>query len=329
LQRNIKDLNREYRNTLAQLEQLAASIAKAEGDCAELEAQLKQAQEAKKNGDEYLATQTTIDEICREIRSLMQPLVEWCNANPDPCSFSQQLDQLLEDCPEDEGAWQRFWRDFENVKNRKKSQEDTFGREAERAGEDIGGLDDEIQEANEEAREHARNARDAEAEAERLRQERARQIKEEARRRRQQQQQQDAENQRLRRLLQRAENEDESAIRQLMTEFGLSAIGETSQAAGNLVVILKGLLVLKNMPDCACKIMEVLKQLLNPQNNDATINALSALYLEQWRNCAGLPAISSVAPGTEHVADMVRRIPDDTKRRAVQAIDRIIAVKCR
>jgi predicted nucleic acid-binding Zn-ribbon protein len=185
LTNEINRLNARYMQVLATLNQLPGQIAQARRDCDELKDQLKAAKEARDRGNQYEAFKVNLKELCRQIRSLLQPLLDWCTNNPQHCNFGDQLRNLMADCPDDNGAWDQFWRNFGQLINSKKAVEDQLRNEIARTRRRISELDDEIRETERQIDRLRDEERRQNEEAERRRSERQRQLDEAARRARQ------------------------------------------------------------------------------------------------------------------------------------------------
>lgn len=176
LRKKLRALKKDYLKTLRRLEKLPAEIDEAQEECDKLNQKLQKAKEAQEKGDQYMATEVAVDDLCRQIRSLLKPLWRWCINNPDHCYFKERLRKLFEECPKDSAELEAFWKDFNDLLNAKKEQEEAFGKNADGEQDTIDKLENEIE--NEEARLKAlKEQQDREfAEAERKRKQRLKQI---------------------------------------------------------------------------------------------------------------------------------------------------------
>ena len=176
IKRPLREASRAYRRALQRLEQLTPEIQAAEEECNRLNEAYQQAKRAKDNADQYAAAQLSIDELCRQIRSLLQPLQQWSANNPSNNALQNRLRNLMNDCPHDSIAWQRFWNDYKNLIDQKKQKEDSFRENARRHNDNVDDLDDQIRDAEERQRIAEEEERLRNEEAERLRLQREREL---------------------------------------------------------------------------------------------------------------------------------------------------------
>jgi len=181
--RPLRQLKKNYLNVLKQLTNLADDIKNAQEECDRLEEEAKKAEEAANNADLHAATQLAINDICRQIESLLKPLLKWCTDNPDHCYFEQQIRNLMDNCPSDSLAWARFWQNFKNLLDRKKQQEQRFENNAERERDNAESTEGEIDRTEESIEDLEEEEERQNALAEKLRLQRERE-QEEARQRR-------------------------------------------------------------------------------------------------------------------------------------------------
>lgn len=169
IQRPLREASRTYRRALQRLNQLEGEIQTAEEECNRLNEAYQQAKKAKDNADQFAAVQLSIEEICRQIRSLLQPLQRWSTNNPTNSALGNRLRNLLADCPHDSIAWQRYWDDFDQMINQKKRDEERYRENARRHNDNVDDLDDQIRDAEERRRIAEEEERRRNEEAERLR----------------------------------------------------------------------------------------------------------------------------------------------------------------
>lgn len=135
----LKNLAQQLQQAQARLGELPQIIADKQKECDELTQRLNEAKNTLKEGKElaenYSAMQLDREDICRRIKALTQRLVRWCENHPDLCNFKNDLETLLENCPEDTLQAQWFWRNYNNILNAKKQIENNYHDSAERHGE--------------------------------------------------------------------------------------------------------------------------------------------------------------------------------------------------
>ncbi len=126
---------------------------------------------------------------------------------------------------------------------------------------------------------------------------------------------------RIRQLRERAQGGDEDAIRQLVELIGLTLLDELVDDLP-LGSIIGGFMTLANMPECACDILKAMLALFADGGHFRLV--LANEVIRAWRECASLPAISSVEIGAEQLARAVDRLPRDQRRRVCEALERAI-----
>lgn len=176
LRKQYKGLKKEYLKTLKSLGNLPAEIAEAQAECDELNEALEKAKTAAEKGDQHMATEVAVDDICRQIKSLLKPLLNWCVANPESCNFKEKLRKLLEECPKDIAALEDFWDEFNDIIKAKKAQEKAYGDAANADQDKIDAIDDEIKNSEDKIKALKEQERRAYAEAERIRRQRAQEL---------------------------------------------------------------------------------------------------------------------------------------------------------
>ncbi|NQU84379.1 MAG: hypothetical protein HQ541_01340 [Mariniphaga sp.] len=176
IQRPLREASRAYRRALQRLNQLTPEIQAGEEECNRLNEAYQQTKRAKYNADQYAAAQLSIDELCRQIKSLLQPLQQWSANNPSNNALRNRLRNLMNDCPHDSIAWQRFWNDYKSLIDLKKQNEDSFRENARRHSDNVEDLDDQIRDAERRKREAEAEERRQNEEAERLRLQREQEL---------------------------------------------------------------------------------------------------------------------------------------------------------
>lgn len=190
IQKKLRALQKPYLAALNRLKNLPAEMAQAQADCDELEKALQNAMAAARDGNNYAGAAIEMDELCREIHSLVNTLRKWCAAHPGQCPFIQDLNRLLEDCPKSAEALEDFIEDFTDALDQKKERERALEKAADEHGAEAAGTEIEAKAAEERIRAMEEAQRRAYAEAERKRQQLAKEL-EEARQRERQQREQD------------------------------------------------------------------------------------------------------------------------------------------
>jgi len=207
-------------------------------------------------------------------------------------------------------------------------------------------IQDEIRRAEAEAAEAKRRQEEAERrqreleEEARAAEERLRQAEEEARRKAEEEyrrQQAAAEEEarrraaqaeleeRIQKLRERAQQGDEDAIRELVELLGLTLLDELLDDLP-LGTMIGGLITLANIPDCLCEILEAMLALFADRGEFRLVLANEVIRL--FRECAGLPGISSIELGASQLADAVDRMSPQARRRVCEALRRAIALHC-
>lgn len=166
LRKEIRSRNKAYKNAIKRLKELEQELADADRDCDEREQDVRDAEDARDRGDQGAAIQKELDELCRQMRALLNRLRVWCQEHPSLCDWDDTLEGLLSDCPADAGAWEEFWGGFAGVIEQKQAREreqetrrDSLDREVTRLDSVIAETDKEIRDEEEEEDEEWDNAR--------------------------------------------------------------------------------------------------------------------------------------------------------------------------
>ncbi len=163
----LREASHKYLKTLRRLEALPNEIQNADAECNQLNEAYEKAKEAEDNRDQYVATGLNIEELCRQIRDLLHPIMDWCKNNPRNASLCNNLQNIAAQCPHDTISWERYWQAFDNMIASKKQNEERFRENERRHRENVDNLENQINEAR--ARQQAakeeedRRAREAEA----------------------------------------------------------------------------------------------------------------------------------------------------------------------
>ena len=334
LKKTLRGLKKEYLKTLRRLDELPLAIADAQENCDELNEALEKAKEAVKNADLHAATEIAIDDICRQIRSLLKPLWRWCLANPDHCAFKEELRKMLEECPKSIAELESFWEQLGDLIKQKKEKEDEFEKAAKNDQDEIEGLEDKIKEIEDRIKALKEAQAKAYAEAENKRQQRLKELAEakaRAEAKKKERAKQKKADDKIKELIKKAKSEEagDKAFQDLMKGLGLDLLDE---ASGNLKLgkIIGGLLVIKNMPDCVCEMLSALQMAFKaardgPEGPAAYVEA----YLLAWKKCANLPSISSVSIGGSELTKAINRMSKAELDRALKALNQALRVQCK
>lgn len=295
MEKELKKLEEKHKqclNRLGEQNESQGSINKAKGELAIAEAQIKAAEKKIKEVERKLKPECkTAENLLKKAKELLKQAKE--KAKKAEAAIMRAEEQLKKGC----------------LKNAKKHLEELKPKDT---MEDIKAL--------------SGSAIDKaiEAEADNNKWEADRKKKEEERKR-------EEEEKHLENLLKRTEDGSKKALYQLLSELGLIAISETSKSTGHIISIIKAVLVLKDMPDCVCKILRSLWLLMIPNNLSGTTDVFAANYLQAWKDCAGIPSISSLPSGWEKLADMVNNIPteQEQQQKICDAIKIILERKCK
>ena len=176
--------------------------------------------------------------------------------------------------------------------------------------------------AEEEARRLEEELRRAEEEARLEAEEAYRRAQEEAAREAERRRREEEEQRRLDELRRRAQAGDEGALLELLEALGLTLLDEVTGDL-RLGTILGGLLTVAEIPECTCKILKATRALFAESRNEL-IDIYANEVIRQWRECANLPTISSVELGAVQLAQAVKQVPREQRRRIVAALDRAL-----
>ncbi|HKK12032.1 MAG TPA: hypothetical protein VJ945_04335, partial [Flavobacteriaceae bacterium] len=333
LHSKLRGLRKQYLKTLKRLNNLPDEIAEAEKDCEELNNALAKAKTAKKNADLHAATELKADDICREISRLLRPLWQWCIKNPNHCDFKAEIEDLMKRCPKDSSELDTFWNDFNDLVSHKKEQEDNFKKAAKNDQKDIDDIDDDIAglenqiKALEEKKKKEIEAADA------LRKQRAAEAakaKAKADARAKEKKKQKEDDDKIKDLIKKAKADDagDDALQNLLKGMGLDLLDE---ASGNLKLgkIIGGLLVIKDIPDCACPLIKALRDAIGARKRGEDPFVYVNDYIFKWKKCANLPSISTVMEGAQQLTEAINNMTRDQVDRAMKALNQAIRIQCK
>jgi hypothetical protein len=333
LKSKLRGLKKQYLKTLKRLNELPDEISEAEKDCEDLNNALAKAKAAKENADLHAAAKLEADDICRQIKRLLIPLWQWCVKNPDSCNFREAIEELMEKCPKDSSQLDDFWNDFNDLVSRKKEQEDAFGKAAKADQKEIDGIDDDIAGLKDQIKALEDKKRKELEAADALRKQQAAEAAEakaaaEARaRERKKQKENDA---KIKELIKKAKSDDAGtdAFLNLLKGMGLDVLDE---ATGDLKFgkILGGLLVIKNMPDCVCPLLEALKDAIAEHKSGRDPFVYVNDYISKWKDCANIPSISSIMEGSQQLTEAIKELNNEQCDRAIKALEQAIRLECK
>ncbi len=132
--RAIQALNQQLRGMRARLNELPGLLQSTQEECDRLQALVNQAREALASGNAIVAQNASLslqrDELCRQIRNLMGPLMRWCDQHPSLCTFKSQLERFLEECPISSAQLSMFWTHFNQILEAKRGIEERQRQQA-------------------------------------------------------------------------------------------------------------------------------------------------------------------------------------------------------
>lgn len=327
-----------YRNTLKKHKAIPEQISEAQDDCDKLEKALQDAKDAQANGDLAAATELKVEDICEQIKRLLGRLWHWCAKHPDYCTTGD-VDNIRIQCPKTPEELEDFWNDFDDLIKKKKGIEDDFAKAANDAQDDINDnendLDDILEGIDSLEKEKARRAAEAlerarkKAEAEAAE---AAAAKAAADKRKQERNKQKKKDKEIKDLIKKAKSDDAGtdAFKNLLKGMGLSLLDDAT-GAGKVGTLIGGILVVKDMPDCACKMFEMLEQAIAAQlrGEDLFRDVFTNEYLRTWNNCANLPVFSSIMIGSKELSEAIGGMSKAQCRKAIDALDQAQRVQCK
>ena len=333
IKKKLRGLKKEYLKTLRRLEQLPAEIEEAQKECDELNEALEKAKTAREKADQHMATEVAIEDICRQIKSLLKPLWRWCLRNPDHCDFKEELRELLGECPKTLDDLDSLWEKLDDVIKAKKEKEKAFGEAADKDQEEIDDIEDEIEVLENKIKALKEKQAQEYAEAERKRQQRLKELAEakaKAEARKREREKQKREDDKIRELIKKAKSDEagDKAFKDLMKGMGLDLLDE---ATGDLKLgkIIGGLLVIKNMPDCVCPLITALRDAIGAHRRGEDPFVYVNDYILKWKQCANLPSISSIMEGSQQLTEAIQEMNKEQTARALEALNKAIRIQCK
>ncbi len=329
LKKKIKVSRKRYPKVLKRLKILPEEIDSAKEDCDKLNDALEKAKDTSLNNDLAMATEIAIDDICRQIRSLLYPLLKWCASNPDYCDLKERLRKIMENCPEDLDT---FWDEFDEIIKAKKALEKSFGDAADTNQDKIEGLEDDIADSESKIQDLKDQQREEYIEAERKRKQRATELEEariaKANAKKKKKKQEKKDDKRVRDLIKNAKSDDagDDAFESLVTGMGLSLLDE---ATGNykLGKFIGGILLIKDMPDCVCPLLKALRGAIKAHKDRENPFVYVNDYILKWKQCANIPSISTIMEGSQHLTDAIKDLNESQTKKILNALDQVIRIQ--
>ena len=145
-------ISRQHRRLMTRLAELPQQMAAVAAQCDQLAAGLDVAKEALLKAENDVEAYETFvdmlnnsrDEICRQIKNILDRLEQWCNNHLDISSeLSEIIDNFMRNCPWSESELREFWQNWETVLSTKQEIETSHREEAERHAENAEGFRDE------------------------------------------------------------------------------------------------------------------------------------------------------------------------------------------
>ncbi|MGB1308675.1 MAG: hypothetical protein ACPG6B_07175 [Oceanihabitans sp.] len=184
--KKLKQLKGPFNRAIKKLKKLPAKIVEAEAACDALSEAFQEALTAQKNAKHQIGAQQGIEDICRQIKSLLNTLKNWCTNNPKQCSFKAKLNKLLQKCPKTDDDIVVFWKDYDDLINTKQQKETALANEADSKQKEANAVRNQITAAEERRRMLEEKQRVENEKAEKMRQQLAKDIEEARKRKREQ-----------------------------------------------------------------------------------------------------------------------------------------------
>jgi len=154
LRKEIRTKNKAYKESLKRLKELEQELSDADRDCDEREQAVLDAEAARARGDQAAAVQNELDELCRQIRSMLKRLKTWCIEHPDLCDWDTALEDLLRECPEGDAGWEEFWGSLASIISQKQARERELGDRHDSLEREVTKLDSSITKTEKEIDDH-------------------------------------------------------------------------------------------------------------------------------------------------------------------------------
>jgi len=330
---------RQYKSTKKTLEEFPDKLKEAGKDCDELSEALIKAKEAKAKADLVSVIELEAEDICKQTQRLLKRLYYWCKNNPDHCHFMEDIADMLTSCPKTQEELDEFWKNFDALLKKKKALEDGFAKtvkeaqkDMDKVDEDVAGLEEDINNLENAKRKRdqrirdAKAAKDAEERAEAAAAAKRKAASDKKRRERKKA------DKKIKDLIKKAKSSEagDDAFEDLLEGMGLSLLDDAS-GAGKIGTLIGGILVVKDMPDCACKMFKLLQQAISAQlkGEDLFRDVFTNEYLREWNSCANLPVFSSIMIGAKELSEAIGGMSKEQCRKAIEALDQAMRVQCK
>lgn len=153
---------------------LDAEIKASEEECNKLKKEQEKAEKAAKDGNQHAAVETQVDELTRQIESLMAALQKWCDAHPGVCNF----DPALSGQPGTPEELQAYLNKIDDIIEKKKKKEEELKKEEEANGAAADATGNDINNAEGDKKNLEAEKVKAQAEADQLRAQREKELEE-------------------------------------------------------------------------------------------------------------------------------------------------------
>lgn len=331
----LKEANKAYKECLEKAKKLHQEIQEVKKECEDLKEQQQNAKDEEVEAkNEQQRLQKVLDDWCKWIKDGMDTkLKAWCDTHPDLCDFGASIDDFLNrPYPTTKEGWEDFIDAFNEILSKKKQLEDELGTNVEDIEDGLSGLEDEKSELENDldiAKGELENAKakaatgaakekaDAEAKAAAAKKTKADQKKKDNI---------------IKDLIKRSKSDEagDEAFKKLMKQLDLDILDE---ATGDLKLgkVIGGLLVLKDQPDCICPLLKALRDVIAASNrgHDALVWTYANEYIRLWKECANLPSLSTAMAGSDPLADAIKGMGKEQKKKALETLNNAIRIQCR
>ena len=327
-----KDSHKKHKETLEAIED-------AEEDCKDMSEALDKAQEAKDKADAAAAIEQEAEAICDEIKRLLKRLERWCKNNPDLCDFLKDIEDLLKQCPKTDAELDDFWDAFDDLLKKKKELEDDFAKQAEDAQGDMDDAEDTINDLKGEIDNLEDEKREDQARKDQIKRDKAAAAKaeaDEARARaaaaKKKKRERDKKDKEVKDLIKKAKSHEgadevlEGYIKDLIMSLALDELDEASGDA-KIGKLLGAILTAKEIPECACKLYEALKQALAAHNRGEDPFVYANEFIRHFKDCADLPHISTIMEGAQQLSEAIQSLTPAQTKQALEGITRVIRIQ--
>jgi len=330
---------KQYQKKLKHNKDIPEQIEQAQNDCDELSEALESAKEAKAKADLAAAVELEVEDVCKQIQRLLSRLYYWCKKNPEHCDFIDDIVDLKETYPKTEQELESFWEKFNELVKKKKALEDSFGKAAKEAQDEMDDIEDEVSGLEGEIKGLEERKRKREAKARKIAEEKAATAAaaaEEAKKRKaandKKRREREKSDKKVKGLIKKARSDEagDDAFKDLLEGMGLSLLDEAS-GNGKLGTIIGGLLAAKDIPDCTCPIIKALRDAISARNNGKDPSLYVEGYLQEWKKCANLPSFpyTTSAIGGPALTDAINNMTKAQTSRALKALNQAVRIQCK